>query len=273
MKTHRVLLLLALAAMLAFVVACDEDTTGNDTEFAEPTTDDMDDTAEDFAATLADPETGIITYWESEGLSDGGFASMKEGTVPQVADTSFERGGITITIDRTFYDIEDNPSEVYDSSSTVRMTRLLTMEGERTGARRSATIDHESFIDVTGMASDDTVRTINGNGSREVSSTFQARWRPVQRTFEAVHTWQEHDIERHVDRRANPYPLSGSITGATDIVRSAERGNRTRTVEVNVEFTVTFDGSRYAMVEIVDGPTYWVDLDTGLAYRERPDEG
>lgn len=278
MKTIReagVLLLGGLLALSLLLGGCSgDDATGvNDEEYT-PTAEDIDDSAQDFAVALADPEEGMLALWL--GMGDIGFdgetAPMKPAGPVAVADTSFQRGPFTITIDRTFYDADGNPSEEYDSSSTVRMTRVLTLVGTRETFRRTASVDHWDSLAVDGIAPGDTIRTRSGEGRRTVSATFQARWRPVDRTFNAEHEWTVNDMQVNVDRVTYPFPLDGSIDVHTTMERVITSPMRTVTVEVEVQFTVSFDGTRYAEVVVVDGPTYWIDLVTGEIYRERPDQ-
>ncbi|MBC8478280.1 hypothetical protein H8D51_01925, partial [bacterium] len=227
--------------------------------------------AEEFANVLADPDEGLLFLWDD---GDAGFTSTpvisKDNTQPVVDDTTFEHNGLTITIDRTFYDEAGNPSEEYDSLTTVRLTRLRTVVGTIQRPRRTATIDHEGFIEVDGIAPDDTLRAINGEGHRNVESEFSSWWRPQHRTFIGEYTWSINDVLRMADREEYPYPLSGTIDATNHSIMTVETPNGSHTREVDIALTVSFDGSRYAEVTMDNGFVYWVDLETGQVYFDDP---
>jgi len=229
--------------------------------------------AEDFAATLADPDEGTLdTRAEMDFMPRSRMVEPPEERAPVSRDTTFIRHGLTFTIDITFYDVNDIPSEEYDSLTTVRMTRLMTITGSHEGPMRQATLNHESFLERNHIAPEDEIHIINGNATSTVTSHFDAIWRNVTRDFQAQHSWTREDIQIHTDRELHPYPLSGTITGHTVITRTIVRNNRNVTETVEVGFTMTFDGTRYARMEMDDGTVFWIDLDTGIAYRERPGE-
>ncbi len=269
MKKHWLLLL--SGALIWGLIGCAESdnlTNNGSTEISE---DHYADVAEEFANVLSDPEEGILFLWDDNG---GGFNAepldSKDDQFPAVDDTTFQHNGLTITIDRTFYDDEGNPSEEYDPETTVRMTRLRTVVGTIERPRRYAIIDHEGFIDVDGIAPYDIQRTINGDGHRNVESHFSSWWRPQHRTFIGEYTWTINDVVRLADHTVNPYPLSGTIDATNHSIMTVETPHGEYTREVDLALTVTFDGTRYALVEMDNGLFYWVDLETGQVYFEDP---
>lgn len=266
------LILFLFGFALVFMVGCATEN-GTSPTFSGPTSDDYDDLAEDLGATLASADDGVLdTRPMMDFDSNLNDIPAPPGDQPVCHDTTFQRNGITITIDLTFYDAAGIESEVYDSLTTVRMTREMTIEGTIEGFQRTATINHHSLLERDHIAPSDTVSIINGTATRMVSSTFMPRWRPLERHIEAEHHLSKNQILVGRDRELYPYPISGTIEGNSTITRSAERFNDHREATLEIGYTLTFDGTRYARMEMDNGFVYWIDLDTGESYRERPDE-
>ncbi|MDP8208412.1 MAG: hypothetical protein P9L92_17225 [Candidatus Electryonea clarkiae] len=272
MTFKRFFILLPLIFGLLIIGCSEEDSPIGPPESYDVTDDDYEDSAEDFGALLADPEEGILQYW-MDPLGDGGHHMMQmpgKQADREIADTTFPRGNLTFTIDLTFYDAEDNASEIYDSASTVRLTRLMTIEGAREDTMRHVSINHSDFIEVNGIAPDDTIRILNGNGNRTISGNFQSNARNVERSWQAEHTWTNNNIQIHKNRDDFPYPLDGDVNVVTSFEREVSAGEYTRTFDVEIEYTVFFDGTQLAHVVVEGGGEFWIDLDDGRGYRIRP---
>lgn len=115
---------------------------------------------------------------------------------------------------------------------------------------------------VTGLLGEETTRTFNGTGTESHSRTH-VRDNVGTRTFEMDAQATIQDVVRAVDRVAQPWPLSGTITREWQIVIGNDGIDdvvRTRTV------IITFNGTQYATLT-VDGETYEVDLAAGPADR------
>lgn len=268
MRKYTWLLLTGFLAM--GVISCADKNPAGSTDETEITEDQYSDVVEDFAYALTDSDEGIIALNDYSGDGLENATVNTKGGYPEVADTTFEHNGLVITLDRTFYDVEGNESEVYDPETSVRMTRYRSVTGTITRPRRTAIIDQEGLRDVVGITPEDEVRTINGEGHRDVESEFTSYLRPVTRTFVGEHNWTITDLERHIDQETNPWPLSGTIVDENHSVMTIERSNETITREVDITLTVSFDGTQYAQVVTDNGLTYWVDLETGEVYYEHP---
>ncbi len=234
----------------------------------------MDDVADDFSAMLADPEDGLIYTWSEDQINmDGGMLLPDMIKNERVTLDTVIRGDMTIIRNRVFYDVDGNESEAYDSSSTVGVIRFFSIEGTRENERgdfaRSVTIDHESSVDVNGISPEDTIRTHNGTGTRETSGTMSGGLRDVTRNFDVSHEWSSNDVQMHKFRHANPYPLSGTVDVSSVIHREMTRGDSTRIVDIDVAFTVEFDGTRWALVTMEDGTEYLIDLRERRAHRRQ----
>lgn len=266
------LVLVLLGLLFACISGCSDDEEAPISQSEALSTDELEVAVEDFGVVVADPVEGILTLW-MDNLDASGAEYLPElKSMHTTTDTVIIRENLTISIDLTFYDAEDSESEFYDSLSTVRMTKNVTIEGSRENARRMTTLNGSNYHDIRGIAPVDTIRTIDGSGTRIVESTFEGRLREVTVTFSGEHDWIANDILISSDREMNPYPLAGNIEAIETIYRRIDLPNGSRTLELETSFDVAFDGTRYAEMYIVDfDRTYWIDLENGAVYRVRPE--
>jgi len=239
------LLTLLLAAIMFTGCSSDDDPAGPDDYTT--TDDDYFDVAEDMAATLASPDEGMLFLWRD----------MNNFTNPPQIDNS-----------------KDHEKAVMDTTfvrGPFRMTANHQMEGTIQGIRREMTIEHQSNDELDGIAPGDTICTLNSQAVRRVSGSFLPLWREQQREWSASHHLDVENLSWHDNEEEYPYPLEGIIDAETNFEREYSGFGATQTVQITVASTTTFDGTRYALIEIENGPTFWIDLDTGEAYRERPD--
>jgi hypothetical protein len=256
-------MLLIIAAAMVTAGCSDHDTLSNagDSELTET---DIDVMTEDLAVTLADEQEGVLTDYTSLAVTG---SSLK--TMSSIADTGEQnRGTLTVTRVRVFYDAEENASDSYDPQTSVAMERMLWINGTRTNVRntRTATIDHFDSVYVSGIAPADTIRVLNGAGHRQVISEFVSIDSSRTHSFEGEYDITVTDL---TVEKENPYPLDGEI--ATDIYRhrmiSTDGVEREVTVELST--TVLFDGTNIAVVVLPDGSERYIDLDGGRLYLRR----
>jgi len=268
---YKLPLILCVIGALFALSGCDQarnpmsDTSGG------ATYDDRSDAVEDFGATVAGQDEAMPEMWGTESGSPNGTAvAAMVREIPRICDTTYYRHGLTITIDRTYYSADSQASEKYDPETSVWVTRHVTITGTWNGLLRSAAINHDGTVRVDGIAPNDTIRILNGTGKRTVESKFEAKFRKMQRTVEATHSWQIRNVRFNRDRDTYPYPLSGSISVETIIKRKMVKNYRTVTVDIDVDYTVFFDGTEYAKVVVVDGPNFWIDLKDGSCDDDHP---
>ncbi len=233
------------------------------------TSDDVTVITEDFTSTLAGGDEGLVTDWTDLQLPGSASTVSGIGGVPAVQDTGQQnRGSLTVTRVRVFYDADGNAYDRYDPETTVAMDRMLSIEGTRTNMRgtRTATLLHTDSTRITGIAPTDTVRTLNGQGSREVSSSFTSMDSSRTRSFEGNYTWTVSDLRIE---RGNPYPLSGEVAVTAYRHRLASSSDNQREVTVELSFTITFDGTNIAVMTLSDGTVYTIDLDEARLHTNR----
>lgn len=233
------------------------------------TDEERDDLADDFASTLAGPQEGMLSFWMSNG--SGGVRGPAEGGA--LDDTLiFDRDGFHVVLVRNYYDVNGVWSPIYDSLTSVRLNRLLWINGTFTNqsGRRTVTIDHFDSTVVWGIDPISDIWTLQGSGERTVNSEFASRFRQNVKTLIATYSWTIHDLVIHKDRTLHPYPLSGDI--AVDILLTRTHQNPGRDFEetIDVSLVVYFDGTQWAHVVFSDGREYWIDLEEGWCHRDRP---
>lgn len=158
-QLSKLLTLLVMTAAVLTVTGCSEDdVTG--TVDDELTAEDIAVVTEDFATTLADDQEGLLTDYVDLDLPT--TATKSSWTVSDTGQQN--RGTLTITRTRVFFDSAGTAYDRYDPRTTVSMDRLLEIEGTRTNMTqtRTATISHSDSLHIDGIAPDDTIRTLNG---------------------------------------------------------------------------------------------------------------
>lgn len=268
---------LMLVLALAFFTGCSDDNSSAPTQAdedlvnTEPTQDDYDLIAEDLSYSLTDSETGMAALW-APPVDDGGEPPVPDDGMAlrdfsELHDTTIVHDHMTITHDFTFYDAEDNASEEYDEETTVRMTRATTMDGSIDDEFRTMQMTMEGFFDLAGIGQNDEIRTVNDTGMRSEVGEMTGRFEDHLRTIDATHEWDAVDVQHHIDHETYPYPLSGSITRHTDLYKTMETPRGTRTFEMDITSTITFDGTEWATVVMDDGSEYQINLDHGRCHR------
>ena len=148
-------------------------------------------------------------------------------------------------------------------AAMARYDALLTASGQieasfsRSATREgwSASVDRRRSLTVTGLLGEETQRTWNGSGSGDVSGSRHVDGKG-SRSYEMSYTSEMSDVVRAVDRQAQPWPLSGTITRMVEATRTDAEG----TVQTRTRTTVlTFNGTQTATLT-VDGEVFEVDL-------------
>lgn len=155
----------------------------------------------------------------------------------------------------TFFDTDGAEQEAFDALTTASVRIVTTVEGEIERDAFSASVERRRDLTVTGLAGEETERTWNGTGSSEVSRT-RVTDDAGTRSYDMESSAEIEDVVRAVDRVAQPWPLSGSITRHVEVVVvNGPNG------DVSFERTtvLTFNGTQFATLE-VDGESYEVDL-------------
>jgi hypothetical protein len=179
-----------------------------------------------------------------------------------------ERAGLERDRDVRFYDAEGIEQDAYDALTTARIEIETTIEGEIERDRMSASVSRSRDMTVTGLAGEETERTFNGSGESEISRT-RVTDDAGTRSYEMESEADIDDVVRAVDRQAQPWPLSGTITRHVEIeIENGPNGDESRERTT----VLTFNGTQYATLT-VDGEEYEVDLAARAAERASRKKG
>ena len=159
---------------------------------------------------------------------------------------------------KTFFDGNGLEQEVFDPISTASIHIVVKIEKEKSRDNFSASIKRYRDMWVTGLEGEEETRTWNGDGSGErhkarVSDEFGERLRDVKSTSLIE------DVVRSVDRKAHPWPLSGTITRNIQVtITNGRNGDQSRERTV----VITFDGTQFATLTVNGEASHEVDLAT-----------
>ncbi len=270
------LTILILSIMMLFVIGCDEDSDPISQPDETITTTDMDVVTEDFSVVLLDDYEGLMPLWfEDDGVVYGGYADKGDGNYTLSDTSTFERGGITTTRIKHFFDIDEVMYQEFDPETTVRVERTVTKIGEWVSPlnNKTVSIDMFSFMNVAGFQNEDNILIRNGNGHKISSIQWGEEGGDRSMSFDGEYEWTVVDLNINRERTPeNRYPLSGSasVVAHREKIFVGPAGERTFTVDI--EFTITFDGTNIAIIEFADGTTYELNLDDRRWHR-RPGGG
>lgn len=161
-----------------------------------------------------------------------------------------------------FFDAMGTEQAEYDELTTesIYLTMEMDREIERDGW--SASVSRTREMTVSGLEGVETIRTVNGTGSEEITRSRHSDDRGF-RTREITGTRTIEDVVHPVPMDENSWPLSGTVTRNMTVTVTTEQGTRTHTREV----VITFNGTQFPEMT-VDGERYEVDL--GARDHERP---
>lgn len=221
-----------------------------------------DDIAVQIGAAASADNGGMMT--EIEGTSSAVPMAVQPATIDGVAaaDTTFARGPFTITLNRTFYDIDGNALQQWDPSA-VRAVINSWVRGAVTGLRYQATVGRTGILNVNGLAA--AVDTLLFDGT--ATDTTDARYT----SLDGLRTVDVHVLATRVlanvralkNRNVNPWPLSGTATWNVSVDKYATGPAGGIEAHYNAVVVVTFDGTPYADVTVNGRYRYRMNLQTG----------
>ncbi len=147
-----------------------------------------------------------------------------------------ERSG---TVEKTFFDEAGIEQAAYDELTTETIHVIAIVEGQRGREGWSATVHRERDMTITGLAGENTHRTLNGSGSSEISRSRHTE--DGDRTHEMTGSFTYTDVVIPVPGTEPRWPISGTITRTLNAIRTDAEGNETMR---EMEMTITFDGTR-----------------------------
>ena len=267
---------LLIVSLLALLWAgCKNESGSNNLAGPGPITEpeEQEDIADDFAYAMAGDGEGMMSYWNSDEGGGGPMGAGSDREQRALDDTLiFVHGGFQVVLVRNYYDADGIWSPIYNPLTSVRMEWLLDVNGTHTNqsGRRTVTVDHSDRLMIWGIAPTESVYRFEGDGDRTVEGEFASRFRQNVRTISATYEWDVNSVLIHHNRWEHPYPLDGSIAVEVDWMRTHENPGRDWEEHGHASFVVYFDGTRYAQLVFSNGMTFWIDLQDGICWRERP---
>ncbi len=173
-----------------------------------------------------------------------------------------DRAGLERNRTVTAFDAEGVQQEAYDALTTASLHIVTMVEGDISREHFSAAVSRLRDLWVTGLAGEEVERTWNGSGESEVHRTRTTDANGT-RSYEMEASATIDDVVRAVDRDAQPWPLSGTITREVAVtIVNGPRGDETRQRTT----VLTFNGTQYVTL-LVDGEAFEVDLAARAADR------
>ena len=201
------------------------------------------------AAAAAAADAVLEDLYQMSDVLPGGLGIQAQ----EVSEESKTRSKV-----KTFFDGNGLEQEVFDPITTASVHVVVTIEKEKSRDNFSASIKRYRDMWVTGLEGEEETRTWNGDGSGErhkarVSDEFGERLRDVKSTSLIE------DVVRSVDRKAHPWPLSGTITRNIQVtITNGRNGDQSRERTV----VITFDGTQFATLTVNGEASHEVDLAT-----------
>ena len=209
-----------------------------------------------------DPSLDVVAQTSADAaLADLGFMRADLGTLfsAPVAEvgpaSSAPAGAQRPSRNATFYDADGNVMEAYDSLLTASLSWSSSHEHQMSRGAMSGSMSHERQMQVSGLLGIEAERVHNGSG-QDARQRLRVDDENGDRSYSMQSDVRIEVVVRPVDREAQPWPRSGSITRTVqiDIVNGPE-GDVSR----NVVSVLTFDGSQFPTM-LVNGEAFEVDL-------------
>jgi len=221
-----------------------------------PTDEDYDDVAASVGALTASDSGGDV------GAMDDAVAAS-QGTEPEGVTTSGSgsfsgaRGGLEYEYALTCSDSGGALLEICDDTTdTAHLT--VAWSGELHLARYDATLSRTGDWTLSGLQGD--VVTLNGVGSFDADSEFQALFRDETRTLHLEYDANYDGVQLSKSIRR---PVGGTATFAVHMERTRSRGARDVDAEFDIDAVVTFQNDGTANLVLDGSRSYVVNLDDG----------
>lgn len=232
------------------------------------------------AAAVGDGTAGDVALMTADVLILDGQATQASSPVPGFApplndrfggwprvcpfDSALRRfvcrhavnGSITMSRSYSFADENGDPQDQYDPLLTASANFMSTIEGTIERPRWSAEFARTRDLTFTGLAGQETERTVNGTGTGTLRAV-RYEDSDGERLYEFDANFTISDVVLPVGA-AEPWPLSGIASREVVVHRKGPfaEGSRTRTA------TVTFNGTQFVPL-IVNEREFTLDLATG----------
>ena len=156
----------------------------------------------------------------------------------------------------SFFDAAGGEQDRFDRLTTASVHSVMSLQGEISRAGYSASVTRSRDMWVTGLEGEEAERTWDGDGTATHARSRVTDDLGTTRSYEMAADASIDAVVRAVDRHAQPWPLSGSITRHVQVtIVNGPHGDETRSRTA----ILTFNGTQFATLE-VDGVVFEVDL-------------
>lgn len=226
-----------------------------------PSDEDYDDVAASVGALTASDSGGDVGSMQdaveaSQGESVDGVTASGSGSI------SGERGGLSYEYELTCSNEGGDVLAVCDATTdTAHLT--VDWSGELDLARFDASLSRSGDWTLSGIQSE--VVTLNGVGSFDADSSFQALFRDETRTLHLEYDASYDGVQISKSMRR---PIGGTATFAVHMQRTRERGSRNVEAEFDIDAVVTFTSDGVGHLVLDGERSYVISLDDGSVTQE-----
>ena len=182
------------------------------------------------------------------------------------ADTTFTRGNLTITIDRTFYDATGTALPQWDPSA-VRVVITSWLRGTVSGTRYSATIGRTGTLNIHGIQAAADTLVFDGVATDTTDAVYVSLDGTRTIDVHVLATRTLAGITRLKNTSVDPWPLAGTATWTLSVDKYAAGSQSTIEAHYDAVVVVTFNGTEFADVTVNGRFHYRIDLQTGACAR------
>jgi hypothetical protein len=231
-----------------------------------------DDIALQTSASVVAGKGGWLAEVEAAGAMSGSASApaplrwQADVPTPSYSETTFTRGGITVTMTRRFFD--ESGAELPSYGPTAdRLLATCRASGTHESEGYSGSLGRIGWLDVHNLLASKDTLVVDGGSNDTLISQFTAMDPSHTRYFYWLSQGSIAGVRALKDRSVNPYPLSGaaSWTVSVDILRDGDRGNVEKHLDATV--VVVFNGTADPDLWVSGTYRYKLNLDTGLVIR------
>lgn len=220
-----------------------------------------DDLALHFASTLSKGgvplnQAGATTL---QAVALGRVALPRSGAPLSATDEA----GFSWSLSVRFFDADGDEQPLFVPGSTSRLSLVGRAHGSVSSSRHQASVGIYRALDVDGLLPDVTTLEVDGAARDTADCAFAAHEDQAAREYHLLADGSLTDVRSLKDTAVNPYPLSG--TARWQVRADAVEGDHQAHYRATV--VVTFNGTRYPMIEVDETYDYTFDLETGEIQR------
>ena len=199
-------------------------------------------------------EAGAMS--DSMAASEGEASAVAEGQSAGAVDVVV-RGGITFEYDAQCFAADGAELLVCDGTADAAEVSV-SWSGSFDGPRYDVTVNRTGTWAIVGLQSD--TAELSGSATFDLESHFDALYRPVSRDLVLAYDAEYQAVLIDTETRA---VVGGSIRYTVDGVRTIEREQTNRQVDIEVDAVVTFQADGTAELVLDGARSYVIELASG----------